>query len=205
MAMVRSDNKKRIGIFGGTFNPIHYGHLINIAAVRENFDLDLVLFVPVKEPVHKSLRDNILPDNRMKMTELAIAGEKHYKALDIEIKRESPSYTITTLEELKKIYCNDDLFLIIGSDSFNELDTWREYKKILLDYAIIVLQRPGDESLREDLLSIAKSVELQKGYMIEISSSMIRDRVSRGLPIKFFTADDVVKYIRDKGLYKIEQ
>jgi nicotinate-nucleotide adenylyltransferase len=204
MVMVRSDNKKRIGIFGGTFNPIHHGHLINIAAAKENFCLDLILFVPVKEPVHKSLSDNILPDDRIKMVELAIAGEKCYEALDIEIKRESPSYTITTLEELKKIYCNDDLFLIIGSDSFNELDTWIEYKKILSDYAIIVLQRPGDVKLRDDILSMAKRVECQKGYLIEISSSMIRDRVSRGLPIKFFTTDDVVRYIRDKGLYKIE-
>jgi len=208
--MVRSDNKKtnnkkRIGIFGGTFNPIHHGHLINIALVKENFDLDLVLFIPVKEPVHKSLNDNILPGDRIKMVELAIAGTEYYKALDIEIKRESPSYTITTLEELKKIYCNDDLFLIIGSDSFNELDTWKEYKKILSDYTIIVLQRPGDLELRDDILSMAKMVEFQKGYMIEISSSMIRDRVNKGLSIDFFTADKVVSYIRDKGLYKVEK
>jgi len=200
--MVKSDNKKRIGIFGGTFNPIHHGHLINIALVKENFNLDLILFVPVKDPVHKLLNDNILPDDRIKMIELAIAEEEYYKALDIEIKRESPSYTITTLEELKKIYCNDDLFLIIGSDSFNELDIWKEYKKILSDYAIIVLQRPGDIELRDDILSIAKSVEFQKGHMIEISSSMIRDRVKKNLPIKFFTTDKVVSYIREKGLYK---
>ena len=198
----KADNKKRIGIFGGTFNPIHHGHLINIALVKENFDLDLVLFVPVKDPVHKLVNDNILPGDRMKMVELAIAGEKHYKALDIEIKRKSPSYTITTLEELKKIYCNDDLFLIIGSDSFNELDIWKEYKKILSGYTLIVLQRPGDTELRDDILSIAKRVEFQKGYMIEISSSMIRDRVKKDLPINFFTHDMVVSYIRDKGLYK---
>ncbi|MCL2155275.1 MAG: nicotinate-nucleotide adenylyltransferase [Leptospirales bacterium] len=200
--MVRSDNKKRIGIFGGTFNPIHHGHLINIALVKENFSLDLIFFVPVKDPVHKLLSANILPGNRMEMVKLAIAEEEHYKVLDIEIKRESPSYTITTLEELKKIYCNDDLFLIIGSDSFNELDIWKEYKKILSDYTIIVLQRPGDTELRDDILSIAKRVEFQKGYMIEISSSMIRDRVKKNLPIKFFTTDKVVSYIRDKGLYK---
>ena len=207
--MARSDkganHKKRIGVFGGTFNPIHHGHLINIALVKENFNLDLILFVPVKDPVHKKLIDNILPQDRMKMVELAVAGTESYKVLDIEIKRESPSYTITTLEELQKIYCNDDLFLIIGSDSFNELDTWREYKKILSDYAIIVLQRPGDAELRSDILDAAKRVEFQKGYMIEISSSMIRDRVNKGLPINFFTADEVVSYIRDKGLYKIEE
>jgi nicotinate-nucleotide adenylyltransferase len=209
MVMVKSDktteHKKRIGIFGGTFNPIHHGHLINITLVKENFNLDLILLVPVKEPVHKFLGDNISPGDRMKMAELAVSGIEYCKISDIEIKRESPSYTITTLEELKKIYYNDDLFLIIGSDSFNELDTWMEYKKILSDYAIIVLQRPGDTELKRDILSIAKKVKFQKGYMIEISSSMIRDRVNKGLPIRFFTTDEVVSYIRDKGLYKIEQ
>jgi len=199
-----SEHKKRIGIFGGTFNPIHHGHLINIALVKENFNLDLILLVPVKDPVHKLLNGNISPDDRIKMSELAVSGIEYCKISDIEIKRESPSYTITTLEELEKIYCNDDLFLIIGSDSFNELDTWQEYKKILSGYTIIVLQRPGDIELRDDILKIAKRVEFQKGHMIEISSSMIRDRASKGLPIKFFTADEVVNYIRDKGLYKVD-
>jgi len=203
--MVKSDSVKRIGIFGGTFNPVHHGHLINIELIKEHFSLDLILLIPVKIPVHKTVSDNISPSDRYKMLELAIAGLKGFQVSDIELKRESSSYTITTLEELKIIYPGDELFLIIGSDSFNELDTWKEFKKILQEYPLIVMQRSGDEQLRDDLLSSAHNVELHKQSMIEVSSSMIRDRVKKGLPIRYLTTDDVINFIRDKGLYKIEQ
>jgi len=202
--MVKSDKVKRIGIFGGTFNPIHHGHLINIELIKENFNLDLVLLIPAKIPVHKTVTDKVNPSDRLKMTELAIAGTDSFKVSELELNRDSASYTITTLEELKTIYPGDKLFLIIGSDSFNELDTWKEYKKILSEYPLIVIQRSGNTQLRDDLLSIG-DVQIQKESMIEISSSMIRDRVKKGLPIRYLTTDDVINFISDKGLYKIEQ
>ena len=202
--MVKSDKVKRIGIFGGTFNPIHHGHLINIELIKENFNLDLVLLIPAKIPVHKTVTDKVNPSDRLKMTELAIAGTDSFKVSELELNRDSASYTITTLEELKTIYPGDKLFLIIGSDSFNELDTWKEYKKILSEYPLIVMQRPGSTQLRDDFLSIG-DVQIQKESMIEISSSMIRDRIKTGLPIRYLTTDDVINFIREKGLYKIEQ
>ena len=200
--MVKSDKKKRIGIFGGTFNPIHHGHLINIELIKENFFLDLILFIPAKIPVHKTVSDTISPAERLKMVELAIAGIEGFQSSEIELKRESASYTITTLEELKILYPGDDLFLIIGSDSFNELDTWKDFKKILLEYSIIVILRTGSVQLRDDLLSLAFKIELQKETMIEISSSMIRDRIKKELPIRYLTTDDVIDFIKDKGLYR---
>ena len=203
--MVKSDKIKRIGIFGGTFNPIHHGHLINIELIKENFNLDLILLIPAKIPVHKTVTDAISPTDRLKMVELAIAGNSSFQVSELELNRESASYTITTLKELEIIYPDDELFLIIGSDSFNELDTWKEYKKIISEYPIIVMQRSGDIKLRDDLLSIAGRVELHKETMIEISSSMIRDRVKKGLTIKYLTTDDVINFISTKGLYKIEQ
>jgi len=203
--MVRSDKIKRIGVFGGTFNPIHHGHLINIELLKENYNLDLILFIPVKIPVHKTMEDKTTPSDRLEMVKLAIREINYFQASDIELNRESASYTITTLEELKKIYPDDGLFLIIGSDSFNELDTWKEYKKILSDYHVIVMQRPGDVELREDLLRLSDKVEFQKEYMIEISSSMIRDRIKKGLTIRYLTTDEVINFISYKGLYKIEQ
>ncbi len=203
--MVKSDKVRRIGVFGGTFNPVHHGHLINIELIKEKFNLDLVLLIPDKIPVHKTVADNILPSDRYKMVELAIAGMNGFKVSDIELSRESASYTVTTLEELKAIYPGDELYLIIGSDSFNELDTWKEFKKILSEYPVIVMQRNGDERLRDDLLSLAVQVELHKESMIEISSSMIRERVKKGIPIRYLTTDDVISYICEKGLYKIEQ
>jgi nicotinate-nucleotide adenylyltransferase len=202
--MVKSDKAKRIGVFGGTFNPIHHGHLINIELIKENFNLDLILLIPAKIPVHKTVKDGIQPSERLNMVELAISGSEGFMVSELELKRESASYTITTLDELKMIYPGDELFLIIGSDSFNELDTWKDYKKILSGYPLIVMQRPGDTQLRDDLLSMGR-VELHKQSMIEISSSMIRDRVKQGLPIRYLTTDDVINFINAKGLYKIEQ
>ena len=202
-AMVKSDKAGKIGIFGGTFNPIHHGHLINIELLINQVNLDQVLFIPAKIPVHKILADSVSSDDRLKMVELALAGSEKMLASGIEINRETASYTITTLEELKNFYPEDELFLIIGSDSFNELDTWKEYKKILSGYPIIVIQRPGDTELRDDLLSLAVRVEQHMGSMIEISSSMIRDRIKNDLPVKYLTTDNVIEFIRIKGLYKI--
>lgn len=202
--MVKSDKSRRIGIFGGTFNPIHHGHLINIQLVKEEFALDLVLLIPAKIPVHKTVTDGIDPADRYRMTELAVTGLDGFHVSDIEIKRESASYTITTLEELERIYPDDELLLIIGSDSFNELDTWKEYKKIITNYTLIVMQRPGNMELREDLLSASYDVHLHVASAIEISSSGIRERIRKGLPVKFFTADNVIDFINGKGLYKIE-
>jgi len=200
---VKSDKAGKIGIFGGTFNPIHHGHLINIELLINQVNLDQVLFIPAKIPVHKILADSVSSDDRLKMVELALAGSEKMLASGIEINRETASYTITTLEELKNFYPEDELFLIIGSDSFNELDTWKEYKKILSGYPIIVIQRPGDTELRDDLLSLAVRVEQHMGSMIEISSSMIRDRIKNDLPVKYLTTDNVIEFIRIKGLYKI--
>jgi len=203
--MVKSDRIKRTGIFGGTFNPIHHGHLINIELLIDHFNLDRVLFIPAKIPVHKTLADNVSSADRLKMVELALAGSENMLSSGIEINRETASYTITTLEELKNIYPDDELFLIIGSDSFNELDTWKEYKKILSGYPVIVMQRQGDTDLRDDLLSLAVRVEQHRGSTIEISSSMIRERIKKGLPVRYLTTDNVIEFIRNKGLYKIGQ
>lgn len=203
--MVKSDSVKKIGIFGGTFNPIHYGHLINIELIRECFDFNLILFIPSKKPVHKTITDMVQPSDRLEMVKLAISGNDFFQVSDMEIKRESPSYTITTLEELKTIYPGDKLFLIIGSDSFNELDTWMEYKKILAEYPIVIMQRRTDTELRTDLLSLASSVELFSGTMIDISSSMIRERIRNNNSIKYLTTDSVINFIASKELYQIEK
>ncbi len=202
--MVKSDSLRKTGIFGGTFNPIHHGHLINIELLTDQFNLDRVLFIPAKIPVHKNVAGNIIPEDRLKMVEIAIECSEKFYSSGIEINRETASYTITTLRELEDLYPDDELFLIIGSDSFNELDTWKDYKNILSGYKIIVMMRPGDAELRNDLLTYALKVEQYRGALIEISSSMIRERVNRDLPVRYLTTDNVIEFIRIKGLYKIE-
>lgn len=203
--MVRLDKTKKIGIFGGTFNPIHHGHLINIELLTDQFNLDLVLFIPAKIPVHKSVEGNVSPTERLKMVELALEGSVNLQASGLEINRQTASYTITTLRELEELYPGDELYLIIGSDSFNELDTWKDYKDILSGYSIIVMQRPGDTELRGDLLSLAEKIYQHNDSMIEISSSMIRERIKRKLSVRYLMTDNVIEFIRIKGLYKIEQ
>jgi nicotinate-nucleotide adenylyltransferase len=205
MVMVRSGKPRRIGVFGGTFNPVHYGHLINIELIREQYKFDLILFIPSKIPVHKTITDIVQPSDRFAMVKLAISGNSYFEASDIEINRESPSYTITTLEELKSVYPGDELFLIIGSDSFNELDTWKEYRKILSDYPVVIMQRRTDPELRKDILTAAARIELFSGTMIDISSSMIRERIRNNNSIKYLTTESVIDFIINKGLYKIEQ
>lgn len=203
--MARSGKRRKIGIFGGTFNPVHYGHLINTELIREYFDFNLMLFIPSKKPVHKTISGSVRPADRYEMVKLAVSGNDYFHVSDMEIKRESPSYTITTLEELKTLYPGDELFLIMGSDSFNELDIWKEYKKILAEYALVIMQRRTDPELRPDLLSLASSVELFPGAMIDISSSMIRERVKNRKSIKYLTSDSVIDFISSKGLYQVEQ
>jgi len=198
MVMERSGNCKNIGVYGGTFNPIHYGHLINIEFIRDAFSLDKVLFIPTKSPVHKPAY-NIDPYDRLNMVKLAIDDNPYFDASAIEIDRDSPSYTITTINDLKKKFISDKLHLIIGSDSFNELDSWKSYRELLSEISLIVIKRPGSETLREDILNITKEIKICENPLIDISSSMIRDRIQNGKSIKYLTPDSVINYIQKKG------
>ena len=113
----------KLGIFGGTFNPIHYGHLINAEIIRSDFNLDRIILVPARQPVHKSLDGNVPAEERYAMAALAVGGAKEIEVSRIEIDREEPSYTITTVHELLALYPGSELYLIIGMDSLAELDT----------------------------------------------------------------------------------
>jgi len=201
--MVRQGKDLKIGIYGGTFNPVHYGHLINAEIVRQQYSLDRVLFIPDRVPVHKEITDCIDPDDRLHMLELAVRDNPYFEVSDIELKRPEPSYTILTIESLKKIYSEADLFLIIGSDSFNELDTWKSFREIIKLVPVIIMKRPGDTGLRDDILSMAGTFLVTDNPEIGISSSMIRKRVSGGLSVKYMMPDSVVEYVKIKELYQV--
>ena len=193
---------KRTGIFGGTFNPVHAGHLINLEFIRSELELDRVLLIPAREPVHKTIDDRITPSERLDMVKIAIEGNPFFKASTIEIERPQSSYTLYTINELLTIYPEDEFFLIIGSDSFNELDTWKSYAEILKSVNIAVMKRPGDPHLREDLTAISKKVIIVENPEIGISSTMIRERVKLGKSIRYLVPDPVIEYIHARGLYK---
>ena len=201
--MVKQGNPARIGIYGGTFNPVHYGHLINIESVRERYNLDPVIFIPAKKPVHKVMSGYALPEDRLNMLKLAVRGNDFFSVSDIEIARETPSYTIYTIEALEKLYPGSELFLIIGSDSFNELDTWKAYTEIIERVGVIVMQRPGSVDLRRDILDNGGNYIIHDNPLVEISSSDIRERIRSGLSARYMAPDSVLNYIYSKGLYKV--
>jgi nicotinate-nucleotide adenylyltransferase len=190
----------KLGIFGGTFNPIHNGHLINVEIIRSDFKLDRIILVPAKIPVHKSLAGDVPAEERYAMTLLAVAGSREYEVSRIEIDRNEPSYTITTVHELQGLYPDSELHLIIGMDSLNELCLWREPDHLLEHVSLIVMKRPGQKC--DSRLDLGKyDVRFADNPLIDISSTMIRERLHAGKSIRFLVPDSVIDYIQKKGLY----
>ncbi len=192
----------KIGIFGGTFNPIHNGHLINAQFIAERFSLDEVLFIPSKLPVHKGLAGDVSAEDRYEMAVRAIAGNNLFRVSRIEIDRETPSYTITTIRHLMKDRPRDELHLIIGADSYNELETWKEYRELLSIVRIIVLARPGSNIDTGRYEGLAGNIEIAGNPLIAISSSDIRNRIRQRLSVRYLVPSEVENYINDKGLYR---
>ncbi len=192
----------KIGIYGGTFNPVHIGHLLNAQYVKDEFALDTILFVPSKTPVHKNLADQTNAEDRCRMLELAIQGNSSFKVSRIEIDRAEPSYTILTVREIAGLYPEAELYLILGADSFYEINIWKDHEKLLAGTVIIVLRREGDYAFSEDIIRKGKQILFSKNPIIEISSSAVRSRIKRNNPVDYYLPDTVVKYIKSKGLYK---
>ncbi|NQT24282.1 nicotinate-nucleotide adenylyltransferase [candidate division KSB1 bacterium] len=192
----------RIGVFGGTFDPIHIGHLILAEAVRFNADLDRILFVPANQPPHK-LKQKLSPANqRMAMLNHAIIDYPELQVSDSEIRRGGVSYTIDTLDALQQTpeFQNQILFPIIGGDSLVELHTWKDPKQILEKHQVLCVLRPDIEIKHVDPFIFSK-VQMIEAPLISISSSEIRDRVKQGKSIRFWVPDSVESYIHKQGLY----
>jgi len=190
------------GVFGGTFNPIHNGHLINAQLILEQYGLDRILFVPARNPVHKDIQDDVSPEDRFAMCALAIEGHPHFEASRVEIDRESPSYSVLTVRELLENDPGSDIFLIIGYDSYAEIATWRNYREILSMVHVIVMARPGEGTGAAGPDVAAGGVSFAQNPMIDISSSCIRERVRKGLPVRYLVPPSVEDYIVRKGLYR---
>jgi len=192
----------KIGLMGGTFNPIHLGHLINAEIARDSLKLDKVLFIPSKIPVHKKLAGNLDVSIRGEMIALAIKENKFFELSMVEAERQSSSYTIDTIAEFNAKYPDDKFYLIIGSDSFNELDTWKDYHEILNRITIIVMKRQGSDFLRKDIKSLTSSLIILKNPLIEISSSGIREKIKENKSIRYLLPSRVEEFIYNKGLYQ---
>jgi nicotinate-nucleotide adenylyltransferase len=195
----------KIGLFGGTFNPIHFGHLINAEIIKENFGLDKILFIPSRYPVHKNLEGNVSSEDRFNMLNLAIDGNTGFDVSRIEIDRKDDSYFIITIKQLNNIYKNSELFLLIGTDAFNEIYTWKDSEEVMQTVSFIVMKRPGYNCINHNVVKAAKDVKIVENPLIEISSSKIRGNIRINRSIKYLVPLKVEEYIITKELYKFEE
>jgi nicotinate-nucleotide adenylyltransferase len=190
----------RFGIFGGSFNPVHFGHLLPVSVAFDELSLDKILFVPARKPPHKSSANLLEPRHRLNMLRLALADDPRFEISEYELNESNSSYTIDTLTHFKGIYPSDELFLLIGSDSLLDLKKWHRWEE-LFDYAkIAVLCRPcfDVERIKGEIL---ERIVIVNTPLVEISSSEIRSRLVYGQSIRYFTPDAVLRYISDNCLF----
>lgn len=202
----------RIGIFGGSFDPIHLGHLLLAQDAMDELHLDRVVFVPVKHSPLKKNNPEASDADRVAMVELAIADMPQFSVSDIEIVRDGISYTVDTLEALKDEFPDDTLVFLAGMDSLRTLHLWKEPLKILDMCEFVTYQRPGiDKACKPDELNLPLDLSeklinnVMKGRLCEISSSEIRLRVAKNQNIRYLVYDSVAKYIADNGLYRTKE
>ena len=193
---------KRIAVMGGTFNPIHYAHLISAEQVRTGLDYDKILFIPSARPPHKvAATDIIEPEHRYQMALLAIGENPHFEVSRIELERAGPSYTIETLKALKELYGETtELAWIIGADSLIEYKVWRDFDEVLAQCVMIATTRPNYD-LNRVPLEIRKRVTTFPITGVDISATTIRERVRKGLSIRYLVPDGVQTYIDQHQLY----
>lgn len=225
-----NEQPKRVGLFGGTFNPIHLGHLRAVQKAAEGFALDRVYLIPSAVPPHKALEGIAQAEDRLEMTRLAVSDDPGLRVSDVELKRSGPSYTIDTVHHFRSVLPGDTEFcFIIGLDAFLEIDLWKSYRELFERIPFIVMIRPGygDKdsmpALLEKLGSLLKS-KIAEGYQysasqhgyvhaenqpiyifdanfMDISSTKIRKQIKEGRSIRSLVPENVEYFIKTKGLF----
>ncbi len=198
----------RVGIFGGTFDPIHSGHLVIAEAVKDQLNLAEIIFVPAGQPWLKADWPISPAQHRLAMLRLALAGKPCFKISDAEIERAGPSYTVDTVEELRrKMGADAELFFILGWDSLAMLPRWRDASRLIRLCTLVAVHRPGFP--RPDLKPMEKSVPgvsrrviFMTEPCVDISATDIRVRVRQGLPLTDLVPAAVERYIEEHGLYR---
>ncbi len=195
----------RIGLYGGTFDPIHIGHLILAEQCREQLDLDEVWFIPAGDPPHKSGRTITASSHRSTMVTLATAGNKHFRVDRRELTRLGRSYSVDTIQQTVDEQPDDELFFLVGADSLRDFPTWHRPERIA-EMATIVAVNRGDDTVGNVAAivgeTIANSVRLTQMPGIEISSSDIRQRARTGQTIRYLVPSGVESYIETHHLYQ---
>ncbi|GFN34500.1 nicotinate-nucleotide adenylyltransferase [Tepidimicrobium xylanilyticum] len=200
--------RERIGIMGGTFDPIHNGHLILAEYSRTEIGLDKILFIPTGKPPHKVGNQISKAVHRYNMTLLALDSNPNFFTSTIEMEREGFSYTIDTIRYLSSKFKDKEFYFILGSDSLLEIHKWKDYEELLKSCNFIVAKRKGleDEELMDRVNDIIKcykaNIHILEFPIIDISSTEIRNRVIKNKSIKYLVPEPVELYIYKYGLYK---
>lgn len=199
----------RIAMFGGSFNPIHRGHIQTALAVKECFDLDLVLIMVANDPPHKQIADGVSAAHRLEMTRLALKDTEGLEACDLELKRPGKSYTVDTLGELRELYPDAELFCMVGADMLLTLDTWHDAEELFKRAAFIAVGRPDSGSME----AAAERFRREYGACViisgitgpDISSTMVRESIEKGMDVSSLISDRVEEYIYHHGFYLAEE
>ncbi len=210
----------RIGIFGGTFNPIHHAHLRIAEEIREAFSLTGVVFVPAATPPHKPLADELPFADRLEMVRRAVADNPFFTVSDLESRREGKSYSIDTIMAFRDQYPDGQLFFIMGGDSFAEFSTWKRYTDIFASCNIVAITRPGTATSLLEGLPVALAHEFcyhaaeqrlvhcsghavyyMEGTQMDISSTTIRSLIKQGKSVRYLLPAAVQHYISEQRLY----
>ena len=191
----------RIGVLGGTFDPIHIAHLLLAEQAREQLVLDKVLLIPAGDPWRKAGQDITPAPLRLEMVRLAAAGNEYLEVDDREIRRTGASYTVDTLQELRaELSDDDDLFLLLGTDALVDLPHWKEPERFV-DYAVVAVAPREDEELPESLPFDPAELEHIDLPYLEVSSTDLRQRARHGRSLRYMVPEPVRAFIEERGLY----
>ena len=205
MSAGRTRMSRRIGVFGGTFDPPHIGHLALAEGARDELGLARVLFVPAADPPHKRARNKSAFTHRLEMTRLATQGHRTFAVSDVEARRPGPSYTVETLRELRRRHPAAELWLLLGEDSLRDLETWKAPGEIVtLAHLAVATRAPaaGAEAPARSLSAAARRVKWLAVPVLEVSSSDLRTRARRGASLRVLVPDAVIAYARRHRLYR---
>lgn len=194
---IRTSKREKVGILGGTYNPPHMGHLVMADQVKDQLDLDKILFMPTAEPPHSSVAKKTIPSNiRVEMVELAIQNNPDFEIELYEVQAGDKNYTYNTMKALIDLYPAVDFYFIIGGDMVADLPTWYKIEELVQLVQFVGVKRPGYEAESDYPIIMVDTPTL------DVSSSLIRDKVAKDCSIKYLVPDAVREYIELEGLYK---
>ncbi|MCG7298988.1 MULTISPECIES: nicotinate-nucleotide adenylyltransferase [Brevibacterium] len=198
-----ANSVRRVGVMGGTFDPIHHGHLVAASEVAAKFDLDEVVFVPTGRPWQKSDRDVSPAEHRYLMTVVATASNPQFTVSRVDVDRPGATYTIDTLRDLSQVYGREtELFFITGADALAQILSWKDVDELFSLAHFVGVSRPGHDLTREGLPE--HRLSLMHIPALAISSTDCRDRVANEMPVWYLVPDGVVQYINKHNLYRSE-